>query len=133
MLHSFRVDHPPADLVELDRFEQRLEIAFAKAFAALALDDLEEDRADHIIGADLQQQDLDLSRRAVEQDAALFELGSRLAMILHPLVKQLVISVGRVLERNAARSQDVDRLVDVVAAERDMLDSLAPIFAQEFL
>src|SRR5689334_3895348 len=37
-----RRDHAAPDLVELDRFEQRLEIAFAKALIALALDDLEE-------------------------------------------------------------------------------------------
>ncbi len=68
-------DHPAAHLVELDAFEQRLEIALAEAFVALALDDLEEDRADHILGEDLQQQALPLGRRAVDQDAALLELG----------------------------------------------------------
>ena len=55
---------------------------------------VEKDRADHILGEDLQQQALPLGRRAVDQDAALFELRSRLAMALHPLVDQLVISVG---------------------------------------
>ena len=90
------------DLVELDAFEQRLEIALAEAFVALALDDLEEDRADHVLGEDLQQQALALGRRAVDQDAALLELGGRLAMAFDALVDQLVISVGRVLERNAA-------------------------------
>ena len=39
-----------------DAFEQRLEIAFAEALIALALDDLEEDRADGVLGEDLQQQ-----------------------------------------------------------------------------
>jgi hypothetical protein len=38
--------------------KQRLEIALAEAFVALALDDLEEDRADHILGEDLKQQAL---------------------------------------------------------------------------
>src|SRR6266852_1679378 len=43
-----------ADLVALDRFEERAEISFAKALIALALDDLEKDRADHRLGEDLQ-------------------------------------------------------------------------------
>jgi hypothetical protein len=38
--------HAAADLVELDGLEQRLEVALAEALVALALDDLEEDRAD---------------------------------------------------------------------------------------
>ena len=41
------VEDAAADLVFLDRFEQSLEVAFAKAFVALALDKLEEDRPDH--------------------------------------------------------------------------------------
>src|SRR5690606_24202368 len=64
-------DDAAADLVELDRFEQRLEIALAEALIALALDDLEEDRADHALGEDLQQQPLAGLGRAVDQDAAL--------------------------------------------------------------
>jgi hypothetical protein len=74
-----------ADLVELDALEQRLEIALAEALVALALDDLEEDRADHVLGEDLQQQALALGRRAVDQDAALLELGGGLAMALDAL------------------------------------------------
>gem|GEM_PF-4839654 len=48
-------DHAAANLVFLDGFEQRLEVAFAKPLVALALDDFEEDRADHRVGEDLQQ------------------------------------------------------------------------------
>src|SRR5688572_32555789 len=47
--------HAAAHLVALDALEQRLEVAFAEPFVALALDDLEEDRADRILGEDLQQ------------------------------------------------------------------------------
>src|SRR5258706_12849195 len=36
---------PAPDLIELDRFEQRAEIAFPEPFVALALNDFEEDRA----------------------------------------------------------------------------------------
>src|SRR5688572_26422515 len=43
------------DLILLDTLEQRLEIPFAEAFVALALDQLEEDRADDVLREDLQQ------------------------------------------------------------------------------
>src|SRR3546814_7794264 len=39
------LQHAALDLVALDALEQGLEVAFAEAFVALALDDLEEDRA----------------------------------------------------------------------------------------
>ena len=51
-----RRQHAALDLVQLDRLEQRAEVAFAEALVALALDDLEEDRADHRLRKDLQQQ-----------------------------------------------------------------------------
>src|SRR5215471_18201467 len=44
-----------ADLVLLDRLEQRLEISLAEAVVALSLDEFEEDRANHGLGEDLQQ------------------------------------------------------------------------------
>src|ERR1700757_3466828 len=40
------LEYATPNLVQLDRFEKRPEIAFAKALIALALDDLEEDRPD---------------------------------------------------------------------------------------
>jgi hypothetical protein len=52
---SNRSQHAALHLVALDALEQRLEIAFAEAFVALALDDLEEDRAERVLGEDLQQ------------------------------------------------------------------------------
>src|SRR5687767_814421 len=52
----FDLDHAAADLVELDALKQRLEVAVAKAFITLALNDLEEDRADERLGENLQQQ-----------------------------------------------------------------------------
>ena len=76
---SFRMpcsQRPRADLVELrSHFEQGAEIAFAEALVALALDDLEEDRADHRLGEDLQQQPAALGRRAVDQDAVALSRG----------------------------------------------------------
>jgi hypothetical protein len=50
-----RLQHPAAHLVELDRLEQRLEVAFAEALVAFALDELEEDRPELVLGEDLQQ------------------------------------------------------------------------------
>src|SRR3546814_8638669 len=49
------LQHAALHLVALDAFEQGLEVAFAEAFVALALDDLEEDRAERVLGEDLQQ------------------------------------------------------------------------------
>src|SRR5262249_2398457 len=47
--------HATCHLVAFHRFEQRLEISFAKTFVAFALDDLEKYRADHRRSEDLQQ------------------------------------------------------------------------------
>src|SRR6478609_4901753 len=77
-----RSEDAPANLVELDALEERLEIAFAEALVALALDDLEEDRPDHVLGEDLEQQALSFGRRAVHQDAAFLELRDALLMPL---------------------------------------------------
>src|SRR5947209_12846368 len=60
--------HAAADLVPFDRFEKGAEIALAEPLIALALDDLEKDRADDGVGEDLQQEPLPLRRGAVDQD-----------------------------------------------------------------
>src|SRR5690606_27033959 len=49
------LEHAAAHLVQLDGFEQRLEVALAETLVALALDDLDKDRADLVFGEDLQQ------------------------------------------------------------------------------
>jgi hypothetical protein len=46
-------DDTPANLVELDGLEERFEIALAEPLVALALNDLEKDRADHVLREDL--------------------------------------------------------------------------------
>src|SRR5437763_10464761 len=107
-------DDAAADLVELDRLEQGLEIALAEALIALALDDLEEDRADHILGEDLEEQALAGLGRAVDQDAALAHLLDRMAVAGHALVDHLVIGVGAVLEADAVGAQLIDGGEDVV-------------------
>src|SRR3954467_3396573 len=90
-----------ADLVELDRLEQGLEIAFAEALVALALDDLEEDRADHVLGEDLEQQTLAGLGRAVDQDSPPAHLRNVVAVAGQALVDHVVIGFGAVLEADA--------------------------------
>ncbi len=51
-------DHAAAQLVALERLEQRLEVAFAEAIVALALDELEEHGTKHRLREDLEQQPL---------------------------------------------------------------------------
>src|SRR3954465_265502 len=95
---SMRRDDAALYLVELDRFEQCLEIALAEALIPLALDDLEEDRADHILREDLEQEALARLGRTVDQDAALAHLLDRMAVAGHALIDHVVIGVGAVLE-----------------------------------
>src|SRR5687768_393159 len=52
---DFVLEDAAPDLVLLDRFEQRLEVALAEAVVALALDELEEDRADGGLAEPLEQ------------------------------------------------------------------------------
>src|SRR3546814_20006187 len=54
LLDAFQ--YAPAHLIQFDGFEQGLEVAFAKAFVAFALDNFEKNRADLILGENLQQQ-----------------------------------------------------------------------------
>src|SRR5205085_7425448 len=79
----FHLQHAAADLVFLDRFEQRLEVALAETVVALALDELEEDRTDRVRGENLQQH-LGLAAiddaLAVDQDAVGLEPWHVLAM-----------------------------------------------------
>src|SRR6266851_449706 len=81
--------HAAADLVFLDRFKQRLEIAFAESVVALALDEFEEDRPDGVGGKDLQQQLGEAAidhAFAVDQDAVALEPRDFLAMTGQPRV-----------------------------------------------
>jgi hypothetical protein len=50
-----RLNNAATHLVQLDRLEQSLEITFAKAVVALALNKFEKDRAYHIGRKNLQQ------------------------------------------------------------------------------
>src|SRR5258708_24000279 len=91
-------EHAASILVFLDRLEQRLEIALAEAVVALPLDELEEDRADHGLGENLQQ-DFSLTpvghAFAVNEDPMLLHALDRLGMTAHPLEAFLVVGVRR--------------------------------------
>src|SRR6185295_15488021 len=113
----FMSQHSSAHLVQLDRLEQRPEVAFAESFVALALDDLEEDRADDVLREDLQQEALAFLRIAVEQYAPLTQLFEVLAVAADACVHALIICIGRVLELHALRAQHVHGLDDVRRAE----------------
>src|SRR5262245_44425118 len=125
--------HPAAHLVELDRLEQRLEIAFAESFVALALDDLEEDRPDDVLGEDLQQEPFALLRIAVDEHAPLLQLFEALAVVRNARLDALIICIGRVLELHALAAQHVHGREDVARAEGDVLDAFAAVLAQVLL
>src|SRR4029078_6774655 len=77
-------------LVELDRLEERLEVALAEALVALPLDELEEDRPELVLGEDLQEQRAGL---AVHEDLAFFQLRDVFAVAGDALVDELVVRV----------------------------------------
>ena len=77
---------PRRNLVFLDRFKQRAEIAFAKSFVALSLEELEEDRPDDGLGGYLEQ---DLRHPAIDHAFAV----DQDAVLLHPL-DRLVMRVS---------------------------------------
>src|SRR5579864_2295372 len=108
--------HAAAHLIELERLEQRLEIAFAETLVALALDDLEEARANDVLREDLQQQPLALGRGAVDQDATLAQALQVLAVPGNTRVDSLIVRIGCVLKAHTARAHAVYRGVDVVGA-----------------
>src|SRR5438477_8738405 len=132
-LDRLTLQHAAANLVQFDRFEQGTEVALAEALVAAALDDLEEDRADHRLGEDLQQQTAALGRRAIDQDAVGGKALDVLAMAWQARVELLIIGVRHGLERHAPRPQRLDRVIDVTGAQRDVLDALAVIGREIFL
>ena len=121
-----RLELPAAQLVLFDGFEQRLEVAFAEALVALALNDLEEDGTDYGVGEDLEQQALALGGRAVDQDRVLAQPRCILAVRTHPLFDLFVVGVRRFEKPGAAFSEGFDSGVDIIAGQSDVLDALAP-------
>src|SRR5829696_1187190 len=129
------LDHAAAELVALHRLEERLEVAFAEAFVALALDELEEYRPELRLREDLQEQPpLAVLDRAVDEDAALLQRTLVLAMAGQPLLQHLVIRLRRRRHQwHARRSQTIHRRRQIVGEQRDVLDALAVVLHQELL
>ena len=98
-------DHATPHLVQLDGLEQGPKVAFTKPLVALALNDFEEDRADHGAGEDLQQQSLALGRGPIDQDTVPAQSFQVLSMARHPFVNPLVIGVRGLLQRHTVFMQ----------------------------
>ena len=92
------LQHTPANLILLDRFEQRLEITLAESIVALALDEFEEDRPDRVRREDLQQH-LGVAAindaLAVDQNAVGLQPHNVLAMLRQAAVDLLEIGIRR--------------------------------------
>src|SRR5215831_5717276 len=123
------------DLVPLERLEERLEIALAEAFVALALDELEEHGAKQHLREDLQQQPgLDAVGCAVHQDTARPDLLDRQSMTGQPVVEHFVVRIAwRGHQGKAGRSESIDGRKQVVGKQRDVLDAFAAELHQELL
>ena len=131
------LQHTPANLIFLDRFEQRLEIALAETIVALALDEFEEDRPDRVRREDLQQH-LGVAAiddaLAVDQNAVALQAGDVLAMLRQPRVDLLEIGIGRRRHERQSASRSVSTVaIDVPRAAGDVLDALAAIDVEIFL
>src|SRR5215813_6025773 len=105
------MQHAALDLVELDRFEQRFEIAFAEALVAFALDDLVEHRADHGLGEDLQEQPIGA---AIDENLVAREALQILAVTWQTLFHEAVIGIGGVMKSDALAAQRLDSSINVV-------------------
>ncbi len=99
-------------MIELDGLEQRLKIPLAKPVVALALNDFKKDRANRVLGEDLQEDAALVA--AVDQNPAALELGHGFTMADHPGIDPFVIGRGRLLEFDAAGAQGIHGLVDIV-------------------
>src|SRR3954452_11307839 len=106
LMPSFLEVAPPV-LLALDRLEQGLEVAFAEAARAVALDDLEEHGrpvADRL-REDLQQVALVV---AVDQDAEPAQVIHRLVDLADALRRLVVVRVRRAQELDTAFGEALD-------------------------
>src|SRR5690625_4426857 len=120
-------------LVAFDSFKKRLEVAVAKAVVALALDDLEKDRANVGLGKDLQQLQVGIVGVGVNQDLVLAHALHVLAVVGNALVDNVKIRVRGIKELDAVVAQGFNGLVDIVGVQRDMLYAFALVFVQKFV
>src|SRR3546814_1580551 len=94
-------------LVEFDGFIKGLEVSVAEPFIPLALDDFEEDRSEHGLGEDLQQNSLAVGV-AVDQDAIAPKPLDIFAMSRNPLIDALIIGKRGILETDAIGAQPLN-------------------------
>src|SRR5690348_5122808 len=125
------LQHPASHLVALDRFEQGLEVAFAETFVALALDDLEEDRADAVLGEDLQQQFLFRFHVGVDQDLVLRQPRHVLAMVRHAQAVPSEIGIGRMRDSAPAPRHLSPRREKSAVKEANVLKAPALVPVEE--
>src|SRR5262249_45668822 len=127
-----RSEIAPASLLDLDRLEQRLEVADAEAARAVALDDLEEERRPVLDrpGEDLEEVALLV---AVGLDAELLQRLDRDADVADPIDKLLVVGVGHAEELDAEAAQRPDRPDDVLGPQRDVLGAGLAVVVEELL
>src|SRR5450755_4118738 len=83
-------ENAAALLIQLDRFEQRLEIPLTETVVAFALNDFEEDGADGVLGEYLQK-DAALGT-AVDENATPLELGHRFAVARDAAIDAFIVS-----------------------------------------
>src|ERR1700712_5308498 len=85
-------EYATTNLVTLDRFKQRLEVAFAETIVAFTLDEFEEHRPHQGFRENLQQQTL-VARfgRTVQQNAPCLQLINRLAVVWQTAFEHFVI------------------------------------------
>src|SRR4029079_18494662 len=119
-------------LFDLDRLEQRLEVADPEPARAMALDDLEEecrpvlDRA----GEDLEEVALLVS---IGLDAEFLERVDRDPDVADALAELLVVRVGHSEELDAEAPQRSNRPDDVLGPEGDVLRSGLAVVIEELL
>ena len=120
-------------MIELDGFEECAKITLTEPLVALSLDDFEENRTDDVLGEDLQQHALAFAWIAVDQDAPFGKLDQLFAVAWDAFIDCIVVGVRRVLEFDALAAQHIDRAIDVIRAEGNVLNTLALVRLQVLL
>src|SRR4051812_48686908 len=121
-----------ASLLDLDRLEERLEVADAEATGAVPFDDLEEERRAVLDrpGEDLEEVALLVP---VGLDPQLLERIDRDADVADAVGELLVVGMGHPQELDAEAAERPDRRHDVVRSEGDVLRAGLAVVIDELL
>src|ERR1700750_1057548 len=130
--HTRASKNPAPYLVQLNRLEQGTKITLTEAFVALALDDLEKNRANDILRENLQQHTIALAGIAIDENGPLLQRSQRLPIPDHAGLNALVIRIRRALESDLVGAQNVNRPINVIRSERNVLNPFALVLAQVF-